>query len=255
MHYPLHFRPLFFPDRFGDGIIQRMATSVRTYDQPGDQAAWDGLVTRAPGGHFLQSWAWGELKAQFGWRVQRLTVGKASAQVIFRSLPGGLGAIAYVPKGPRVDLEDEASLQALLDGIGRLAQRHRAICLKIEPDLEDAPRCADCLTSHSFVPSPHVIQPRRTLLVDLDATPEAVLKRMKQKTRYNIRLATRKGVTVRQGDESDLPDFYRLMELTAERDGFAIHSEAYYESAHRLFVTAGHGRLPVSYTHLRAHET
>jgi lipid II:glycine glycyltransferase (peptidoglycan interpeptide bridge formation enzyme) len=158
-------------------------------------------------------------------------------------LPGGLGAIAYVPKGPLVDLGDEAALQALLDGIQRMAHQHRAICLKIEPDLEDAPRWADCLTAHSFLPSPHVIQPRRTLLVDLDATPEVVLSRMKQKTRYNVRLSARKGVTVRPGDESDLPDFYQLMELTAQRDGFGIHSQAYYEAAHRLFVTAGHGRL------------
>jgi peptidoglycan pentaglycine glycine transferase (the first glycine) len=220
-----------------------MTTSVRVFDQPSDQAAWDELVARAPGGHFLQSWAWGELKGQFGWRVQRLTVGDASAQVLFRSLPGGLGTIAYVPKGPLVDLEDEAALQALLDGIQRMAQQHRAICLKIEPHLEDAPKWADCLTAHSFLPSPHVIQPRRTLLVDLDATPEVVLSRMKQKTRYNVRLAARKGVTVRPGNESDLPDFYQLMELTAQRDGFGIHSQAYYEAAHRLFATAGHGRL------------
>ena len=47
---------------------------------------------------------------------------------------------------------------------------------------------------------------------------------MKQKTRYNIRLAARKGVTVRAGGEADLPAFYRLMEVTAQRDGFGIHT-------------------------------
>jgi lipid II:glycine glycyltransferase (peptidoglycan interpeptide bridge formation enzyme) len=66
---------------------------------------------------------------------------------------------------------------------------------------------------------------------------------MKQKTRYNVRLAGRKGVTVRPGDEGDLPAFYRLMETTAQRDGFGIHTQAYYEAAHRLFVPSGQGNL------------
>jgi lipid II:glycine glycyltransferase (peptidoglycan interpeptide bridge formation enzyme) len=220
-----------------------MVTSARTYDQPSDRASWDEHLTCAPSGHLLQSWAWGELKAQFGWRVQRLRVGAASAQVLFRSLPGGLGSIAYVPRGPLVDLTDDLSLRALLDAIRPLAQQRRAICLKIEPDLEDAPGWAEPLRALGFLPSPQVIQPRRTFLIDLKATPEELLARMKQKTRYNIRLAARRGVTVRPGDEVDLPAFYRLMQLTAERDGFGIHSQAYYESAHRLFVPADHGRL------------
>jgi peptidoglycan pentaglycine glycine transferase (the first glycine) len=66
---------------------------------------------------------------------------------------------------------------------------------------------------------------------------------MKQKTRYNIRLAGRKGVTVREGDEADLPAFYHLMKVTAERDGFGIHSREYYETVHRLLVPADQGRL------------
>jgi len=65
---------------------------------------------------------------------------------------------------------------------------------------------------------------------------------MKQKTRYNVRLAARRGVTVRAGGEADLPAFYRLMTETAERDEFGIHTRAYYEAAHHLFVP-DHGRL------------
>jgi lipid II:glycine glycyltransferase (peptidoglycan interpeptide bridge formation enzyme) len=64
---------------------------------------------------------------------------------------------------------------------------------------------------------------------------------MKQKTRYNIRLAARKGITVRPGSEGDLPAFYELMQVTAERDDFAIHSRAYYEAAHRLFAHSSDG--------------
>ena len=217
--------------------------TVCVLEQPDEQLVWDELVAATPHGHLLQSWAWGELKARFGWRVQRVLAGEALAQVLFRSLPGGLGSIAYVPKGPLVDHSDAASVGALLDAIRPLAREQRAICLKIEPDLEDNPALVERLRALGFRPSPQVIQPRRTILVDLTADGDDLLQRMKQKTRYNVRLAARKGVTVRAGSEADLPSFYELMETTAQRDGFGIHTRAYYEAAHHLFVEAGQGQL------------
>ena len=220
-----------------------MTSRVRTFDLPDSHAAWDELVATAPGGHVLQSWAWGELKARFGWRVQRVAVGPVGAQVLFRPLPAGLGSIAYVPKGPLVDWKDEALLKALLEAIRPLARRWRAICLKIEPNVEDSPALADRLRLLGFRASPQAVQPRRTILVDLNAEPDEVLARMKQKTRYNVRLAGRRGVTVRRGDEADLAAVYGLMEVTAERDGFGIHSQAYYDTAYRLFVPSGQGCL------------
>jgi peptidoglycan pentaglycine glycine transferase (the first glycine) len=220
-----------------------MGSTVRVLDQQDGQAAWDDWLAAVPGAHVLQSWAWGELKARFGWRVQRLAVEAAGAQVLYRSLPAGLGTIAYVPKGPVGDFDDPPALQALLDAIHPLARQRRAICLKIEPNLEDDETLPGRLQALGFRPSPQAVQPRSTILVDLDAEPETLLKRMKQKTRYNIRLAARKGVTVRPGDEGDLPAFYRLMETTAQRDGFGIHSQAYYETAHHLFVPSGQGQL------------
>jgi peptidoglycan pentaglycine glycine transferase (the first glycine) len=219
-------------------------TSTRAVPQQGDgQLAWDRRVAAAPQGHLLQSWGWGDLKARSGWRVQRLAVEGALAQVLFRPLPAGLGTIAYVPKGPLVDYRDPSSLRTLLDAVQPLARKERALCLKIEPDLEDDPDMARRLQALGFRASPQAIQPRRTILVDLAPDPEEILGRMKQKTRYNIRLAARKGVSVRAGTEADLAPFYELMETTARRDGFGIHTRAYYGVAHRLFVEAGQGQL------------
>jgi peptidoglycan pentaglycine glycine transferase (the first glycine) len=218
-------------------------TSTAVLGQHDGRSLWDERVAAAAGGHILQSWAWGELKARFGWRVQRLAVDGALAQVLFRPLPGGLGTIAYVPKGPLADYGDVSSLRSLLDAILPVAREQRALCLKIEPDLEDAPALTETLQALGFRLSPQLIQPRRTILVDLTPDPEELLRRMKQKTRYNIRLAERKGVTIRAGSESDLAAFYELMELTAKRDGFGIHTRAYYEAAHRLFMPADQGRL------------
>ena len=206
------------------------------------QLAWNEQVAAA-GGHILQSWAWGELKSRFGWRVQRIAAAGALAQILFRPLPGGMGTIAYVPKGPLADYGDPHALQALLDAIEPVARQERAICLKIEPDLEEAESLTGQLLAFGFRPSPQEIQPRRTILVDLTSDPEELLRRMKQKTRYNIRLSARKGVTVRAGSEADLASFYEMMEKTASRDGFGIHTESYYRAAHHLFVPSGQGRL------------
>jgi len=213
-------------------------------------------VTASPWGHVLQSSQWGQLKERFGWQVARLAVEDrgqwlAGAQVLFRPL--GPRTIAYVPKGPIIDWADAEVTQTLLEALHRLCRQRRAILLKLEPDLADdrsaetssssvetrsrrSPTLAQRLTELGFRPSPQSIQPQCTILLDLAPDPEDILARMKSKTRYNIRLAARKGVTVREGTAEDLSGFYRLMQATGERDGFGIHSQAYYQTAHQLFV-------------------
>ncbi len=80
------------------------------------------------------------------------------------------------------------------------------------------------------------IQPPQTILVDLRPSEDDILAAMKQKTRYNIRLAAKKGVTVRVGGAADIPAFYRLMQATGQRDSFGIHDPAYYRAAYELFA-------------------
>src|SRR5204863_7195419 len=80
------------------------------------------------------------------------------------------------------------------------------------------------------------IQPLSTILLDITGPEAAILERMKSKWRYNIRLAERKGVTVREAGLADLPAFNQLMQTTGQRDQFAVHSAAYYAKAFELFV-------------------
>ncbi len=210
--------------------------------------AWDRFVASSPAGHVLQSWPWGQLKAAFGWRAERLALEReghivAGAQVLFRPLPLGLGTIAYVPKGPVADWADGQTVRRLLDAIHALARRRGALFLKIEPDLPDEPGLARQLRGYGFRPSRQSIQPRRTILIDLRPEPAAILAAMKSKTRYNVRLAGRKGVVIREGTAADLPAFHRLIVLTGQRDSFGVHSRAYYDTAFRLFVPEGLARL------------
>jgi lipid II:glycine glycyltransferase (peptidoglycan interpeptide bridge formation enzyme) len=217
------------------------------------QTAWSQLLAEH-NGHLLQSWAWGEFKQQFGWSTERLQVGQAAAQILFRKLPLGF-TLAYIPKGPMVDWHNPAEWRSLLEAAHTLARQKRAVFLKIEPDVwlpegqevasENSPHPQPLsrgergvevrqLTEAGFTPA-DPSQPQTSVLVDLSGDEDTILAAMKQKTRYNIRLAERKGVTVRQGDEADIETFYALSQLTAARDGFGVHRLAYYRTVFTLF--------------------
>jgi len=204
--------------------------------------AWDTHIA-AHHGHLLQSWAWGELKSRFGWTARRLGVADAAAQILFRRLPLGF-TIAYIPKGPVVDWSNQAQGATLFAAIHAEARKQRAIFLKVEPDLivdtlerSNVQRfnVSTFLRDSGFLPG-DTIQPRTTLVIDLNGDEAAILAAMRQKTRYNIRLAAKKGVTTRQGNAGDIAAFYRLSLATAARDGFGIHSLAYYQAAYDLFA-------------------
>ncbi len=189
-------------------------------------AEWQSFVRIHPDLHLLQTGEWGELKSVFGWSAARLLNGDLGVQILFRKLPLGL-TLAYAPKA-----KFEPSLQGEVDEICRQC---RAVFLKIEPDAWDED--AFDFRRSSFISSPHNIQPPRTIVVDLRGTEDEILARMKQKTRYNIRLADKKGVTIRTWE--DISAFHRMMLVTGGRDGFGVHSLEYYRRAYELFHPAG----------------
>lgn len=211
---------------------------------------WDDFVRNSPAGHLLQSWSWGELKAHFGWRPLRIAVAEessiaAAAQVLFRPLPMPGLTTAYIPKGPVVDssLLDAPATVALMQTVNESCRQHRAAFLKLEPDWPEGSSLPAWLEAQGFSPSGQTVQPRRTVIVDLTAGEEHILAQMKPKTRYNIRLAQRKGVTVQPGTAEHLPLFHRLLQITGRRAGFGIHTLAYYAEAWRLFADRGDAAL------------
>lgn len=184
--------------------------------------------------HILQTPAWGELKERFGWQSERVH----GVLVLYRRTPLGL-PVAYVPRGPQYDAEAWAALD-------RACQARRTLFLKVEPDWPDAPEAADRLARLGFRPSPQTVQPRRTLLLNLAGSDNAVLARMKQKTRYNIRLATKKDVTVRAASAAPgaaLEAFNNLMRVTGAREEFGVHAPAYYRAVYQAFQPQGQCEL------------
>jgi peptidoglycan pentaglycine glycine transferase (the first glycine) len=214
---------------------------------------WEDYLASFPEAHILQTRAWGDLKAAFGWKAAYVTAletdaspGQLGVQILFRSLPLGL-TIAYIGKGPvgsQTALADPACSDVLWHEVDRLCRNQRAVFLKLEPDQFETAAGLGTETDdhwlappHGFRPSPQAIQPRRTLVVDIRGDEEQVLSRMKQKTRYNIRLSAKKGVMVRPSTDLDI--FHRLMLVTGERDMFGVHSRDYYQRAYELFQPRG----------------
>ncbi len=194
-------------------------------------AGWDEYLGRHQDAHILQSRQWGDLKSAFGWQALRVGAGQAGAQVLIRSLPLGF-SLAYLPKGPIGPDWD-----MLWPEIDRICRRHRSAFLKVEPDLWEGDQGSTPAPPAGFRRSAHSIQPPRTIRLDLRQTEEQILAGMKQKTRYNVRLAGRKEVQVRPS--SDLQVFSELMAQTGKRDGFPIHSPAYYQQAYDQFHPLG----------------
>jgi lipid II:glycine glycyltransferase (peptidoglycan interpeptide bridge formation enzyme) len=162
----------------------------------------------------------------------------AGAQILYRRLPYGLGTLAYVPKGPVVNWEHPDTVGQLVDVLDRAARTKGALALCIEPDLIDTPECTRRLVHAGFVQGTVSFQPRRSLVVDIEPDEATILAGMKSKTRYNIRLGSRKGVTVYRGNAGDVAEFNQLMTMTGSRNEFGVRSPDYIRTAFRLFDQA-----------------
>jgi lipid II:glycine glycyltransferase (peptidoglycan interpeptide bridge formation enzyme) len=214
---------------------------------------WNAALLRLPRPHVLQSWEWGAFKERHGWRATRLLLEadgrpRAAASVLRRRAAPLPLSILYVPKGPTFDHGDLDALATALAELEQLARRERAIFVKIDPDVPSENQMVQrLLRDRGWRPSAEQIQFRNTLLSDLTLSEEELLAGMKSKTRYNVRLAARRGVTVRPGTRADLPLFYQMYAETAVRDGFIIRPYEYYEDAWGSFMDAGQAQMLLAY--------
>jgi lipid II:glycine glycyltransferase (peptidoglycan interpeptide bridge formation enzyme) len=166
--------------------------------------------------------------------------------------------VLYIPKGPNLDWNDITLRSRVLDDLQAYARRQGAIFVKLDPDVPlgtGVPGRAGAVEDHGgqalrsellrrgWVFSQDQIQFRNTILIDLTPSEDEMLARMKQKARYNVRLAQKKGVTVRVGGAEDYALLYRMYAETSVRDGFLIRGEDYYQTVWRTF---GQSSMPFS---------
>lgn len=225
---------------------------------------WNEAIINLPNSHVLQTTEWAEVKSEVGWRSHPLTWKNekdeitAAANILVRTVkPLGFGpkmAIGYIPRGPMLDWNDSSLRQKVIADIENFTRDQGLIFMKIDPELElgrgipgednaEEDSLGRTITSEwaqrKWRCSVEQIQFKNTAVLDLTGTEEDWLKRMKQKARYNLRLAQRSGVSIRLAEDHELPSLYHLYAQTAARDHFIIREEAYYLGVWRRFIQAG----------------
>jgi lipid II:glycine glycyltransferase (peptidoglycan interpeptide bridge formation enzyme) len=238
-----------------------------------ESRTWNSIISKLPNPHFLQTYEWGQVKAKYGWQpgyvvwdeegkikeassLASLDVQPSAATLILKkTIPmGGMSArlsVLYAPKGPLLDWTNVPLRNRVLNDLQAFARKQGGIFLKVDPDVvlgTGIPASEEDITDQhgqavmselkrrGWRFSADQIQFKNTVLIDLSASEEELLARMKQKTRYNIRLAEKKGVALRIGKQEDLGMLYQMYAETSVRDGFVIRDEAYYRIVWELFM-------------------
>jgi peptidoglycan pentaglycine glycine transferase (the first glycine) len=218
----------------------------------GAPPGWDDAAVRSPVGHVLQSAAWAKIREAQGWRPEFHQFGAPApsgapapaplpvALVLWRSLPAGQ-SLAYVPRGPIA--ADRAQLEAALRKLAGLARERGAIFLKVDPEI-DADLGADALRAAGFRRAPDIQPVIATLELDLAPEEDALFAALEKDTRWSVRQAEKRGVSVRDasGDE-DLRALYDLYAETGQRAGFITRTWDYYRRMWGTLVSAGHARV------------
>ena len=212
-------------------------------------------MAASPYGDVLQCLEWGAVKRP-DWQPVAVSLGpssspNATALVLRRDIPRTGRRIFYVPRGPILDWAQADVARALVERLREQAATQRAVLIKIDPAVPlPAPGVAATLRDLGFLPSPDAsggfggTQPRTVMKLDIAASPDEIMKGFHQKWRYNVRLAERKGIEVKQNcTRDDLPIFHELYRVTAARDGFTGRPLAYFQKLWDVLVTRDMAKL------------
>ncbi len=208
-----------------------------------DCQQWNDFVEQSVCCNITQSYEWGELAPHLGAEALRVGVvddaGRlcAAMLVLISPVPVLRRPYLYAPRGPVIDDPDSPALSVLLNYVRAEAHKRGAFMLKVEPSVPDGDKqWLAALKRRGFRVNPYASHVRHEWVLDIRPDEKELLANMKEKWRYNVRLAARKGVTIRRGEgQDDLDTFYRLYETTSERDQFFIHNKSHYEDVMRLY--------------------
>lgn len=226
---------------------------------------WDRLVAASSSGSFLQSWQWGAFQEVAGFPIRRLlfidtlfpeTI-RAVCLLVAHPLPLGASSL-YAPWGPVIAEHSEeqhqtsARLREVLTALQGVVKNvpEPPVYLRVEPKLRAHPAISAALADTGFSFLGRGVQPQQTLVINLLQNEDDLLRGMHQKTRYNIRIAVRHGVTVEEHtNQQGLTIFLQLAVDVEKRGRFRYHPQSYYEAMVRtldrgmlrIFVATHHG--------------
>lgn len=225
---------------------------------PAEAARWNAFIAQSSARSFLQAWQWGDLQEKLGVRSWRVVIEDGSkiiavALVIERKLQLGYSWL-YIPRGPIFaqglsDVDRSAASQALEEKLKSLAEEFGAFFIRIDPALPAEALAKEGVDSFrdGWRKSSREIQPRHTLLFDLALSQDELFAALHSKTRYNIRTAQRKGVTVRfSHNPEDVEKFLHASKSVTQRSGFAYHPDSYYRAIMEVLGKPGMAELAIA---------
>ena len=184
--------------------------------------------------HVIQSWQWGEFRKSLGIPLVRYGLFENNKltmafQISFHKIPLTNKYVGYLPKGPFPDAK-------LAQALKKISKEQDCVFIKTEPSIEiGAPEKVDRHFKMALKP----LFTKYNFVLDLSPTEEELLKNMHQKTRYNIRVAEKKGVKVEIGNSRNFLDKYlRLYFQTTKRQGYFGHNEIYHTKVWEIFSQA-----------------
>ena len=213
---------------------------MRLLENKADEEEYTKFLENHERCNFQQSLEWAKVKTS--WKSEVILAEDSDKKIIgslmvwIRKIPF-FGNIMYSARGPVCDIHNMEVLQQLAEGAKELAKKYDAIVLRIEPDIKsDDEEFKNIMLQLGFLIKDDAknfrdeIQPRYVFRLDTKGKSEdEIFKAFHQKTRYNVRLATKKGVTVKDGTREDLKDFHKIMITTGIRDGFITRPLEYFE--------------------------
>ena len=225
---------------------------------------WNEIIAALPGASLLQTSQWAEVKAQMGWeafpKLWRDDNGNVEAAALVLKRPIKAGPIPsgksflYIPRGPLMDWSNTALRERVFADLTEFAKKQHALFIKADPDVpvsfgepgtdefHENPVGQELLNwyqEHGWVRSLQQVQFANSVWINTEAELDDLLANMKQRTRYKVRLAEKKGVTVRRGEPSDFEPIADLYAETSARDGFLIRPKQYYLDVWDRFFRCG----------------
>lgn len=204
-------------------------------------AEYDSFIREHKKGHFLQSREWAKVKTSWRWAgvISRAENGSitGAVSVLIRKAPGTPYTMMYSARGPVCDPQDGETIGELTKGLEAVAKANNSYTLTMDPDiLSENTEFIENMKRAGFIHRPgdknfDGVQPNYVFRLDIkDKSEDELMQAFHSKTRYNIRLSTRKGVIVKLCGKEALEDFSRIMKETGERDRFMTRPKEYFES-------------------------
>lgn len=195
-----------------------------------NKTAYNKLVT-----HPLQSYEWGEFREKEGVKVIRRGLEKENKlvsgfQLTIHKIPKTHFTIGYLPKG-------EMPNEELLNELKQIGKQENCLFIQLEPNIIKTETNSRLLTANSQLrKAAHPLFTKFTFVLDISKSEDALLAAMHPKGRYNIKVANRHNVEVKE-DNSDkaFEEYWKLTEETTRRQKFYAHTKHYHELQWHIF--------------------